>query len=193
MERAAAWGSNETLDPTASPTDSANYSYQMGFHGEIASALTAAKAFAADSACTEERDEALRSFFHTWEQSLLARLLFYANEASAAVAAATVDDDRIGALHELAEGVGLALGFRAVPNPTGPLAGEAVVISDGDLDAIMQALGVVADNLNTSTTGLFVEDPAAFAAAVAAIEGIVAEAYDLDPAAIASYREPTAG
>jgi hypothetical protein len=47
--------------------------------------------------------------------------------------------------------------------------------------------------LNDSTTGLFVEDPAAFAAAVLAVEEIVAEVYDLDEADIESYREPVEG
>jgi hypothetical protein len=191
---AAAWGTNETLDPAGDLTDSANYSHQMGFHAEIASALTQAKAFAADNNCTTERDEALRAFFRTWEQSLLARTIFYANEASGAVAAATTDSEFVGALHELGEGSGLTLGFRGVPDPTsGPLAGDAVVITDAQIDDIMAALGVDPANLNDSTTGLFVEDPAAFAAAVLAVEEIVAEVYDLDEADIESYREPVEG
>ncbi|MGD9762834.1 MAG: hypothetical protein AB7V27_03870, partial [Candidatus Binatia bacterium] len=36
---AAAWGANEMLDPAGALTHSASYSYQMGFHAEIATAL----------------------------------------------------------------------------------------------------------------------------------------------------------
>jgi hypothetical protein len=191
---AAAWGANDTLDPAGDLTDSANYSYQMGFHAAIAAALTDAKAFAADSACTAELDESLRTFFRTWEQSMLARVIYYANRGSTMVAAATSDNELIEALHQLAEGVGLGLGFLGVPDPTsGPLAGDAVTITDAELAGIMEALGVEASNLNASTTGLFVEDAAAFAAAVLTVEGFVADVYDLDQAEIESYRNPTAG
>lgn len=191
---AAAWGANDALNPAGSLTDSASYSYQMGFHAEIATALIDAKAFAADSECVTERDLAIHDFFRSWEQSLLARLIYYANQASSSVAGATIDNDHIEALHLLAEGVGLALGFQGVPNPTsGPLEGDAVAITDADLDAIMDALGVDSTDLNASTTGLFVENPAAFAAAVTAVEQIVARVYSLSAAEIASYRTPVAG
>lgn len=191
---AAAWGTNDALNPAGMLTDSANYSYQMGFHAEIAAALTAAKAYAADANCSAERDDALIDFFRNWEQSLLARLVYYANVAANGVAGSDSDDDLIAALHELSEGTGLALGFKNVPNPTaGPLEGASVHISAADIDDIMAALGVASTDINASTTGLFVEDAEAFAAAVAEVEAIVADVYNLSESDLASYRTPVAG
>jgi hypothetical protein len=191
---AAAWGANQDLDPAGSLTDAANYSYQMGFHAEIAAALNDAKAYAGDSACSAERDEAVRAFFRTWERSMFARLVYYANRGASLVAGATTNNDRIEGLHQLAEGVGLAVGFTGLPDPTtGPLAGQARVITDAEVDAIMAAVGVDPANLNASTTGTLVEDASDFAAAAIAVEEIVADVYDLDASEIASYRDPVAG
>ena len=55
----------------------ANYSKGMGFHAPIAKTLTDAKAYAADPKCTAERDAAIVAFFRQWEQSMLARFMFY--------------------------------------------------------------------------------------------------------------------
>jgi hypothetical protein len=191
---AAAWGSNDALDRTGSLTDSANYSNQMGFFGAMATALTQAKALASDEACTAERDAALRTFFHTWEQSMVARTVYYVNVALDAATTGTSDDDIIGGLHELGEGTGLTLGFRGIADPTsGPLAGDAVTITDAQVGQIMDALGINTNDLNASTTGEFIEDPSAFAAAVLAAEAVVAEAYGLTAEQVAAYRTPTAG
>lgn len=191
---AAAWGANQDLDPAGSLTDAASYSYQMGFHAEIADALTAAKAYAADDACTAERDDALVDFFRTWEHSMLARFVYYANRGSTLVGGATGDNDRVEGLHQVAEGIGLALGFLSVPDPaSGPLAGAGRRITDADLDDMMLALGVDAGDLNASTTGELAVDAAAFADAALDVEAVVADVYDLDAAEIESYRTPTAG
>jgi hypothetical protein len=191
---AAAWGANQDLDPAGSLTDAANYSYQMGFHAEIAAALTAAKAYAADDACTAERDAALVDFFRAWEQSMLARFVYYANRGSSLVDGATGDNDRVEGLHQVAEGIGLALGFLGVPDPaSGPLAGAGRVIADEDLDDLMNAVGVDAADLNASTTGELAVDAAAFADAALDVEAVVADVYGLDAAEVESYRTPTAG
>ncbi|HYD47004.1 MAG TPA: hypothetical protein VEB21_01585 [Terriglobales bacterium] len=191
---AAAWGANENLDPAGTLVHSASYSRQMGFHAEMAAALTAAKAYAGDGACAPQRDEALRMFFRLWEQSMLARTVFYANRGLTLASAATSDNDYIEALHQLGEGGGLAIGFRGLPDPqSGPLAGEGRVISDAQLDQVLSALRINRTDLNQSTTADFVEDNTAFTAAVPAVEQAVADAYDLDAAEIASYRTPTAG
>jgi hypothetical protein len=191
---AAAWGANEALDPNGMVVHSANYSRQMGFHAEIAAALTDAKAFAARSACGAQRDEAIRTFFRLWEQSMFARLVFYANGARSGAAASTGDNDDIDALHELGEGVGLAIGFRGLPNAqSGPLAGASRTATDAQISQILTALRLNSGDLNASTTGLFIAEPEDFAAAVTALEEVVAEIFDLDEADLETYRNPVAG
>lgn len=191
---AAIWGGNETLDPAGSLTDSANYSHQMGYHGRIAAALIAAKAYAASADCTDERDAAVRDFFSLWEESMLARFVYYANQGATRTAAATSDDNLVEALHQIAEGIGLALGFRAVPHPTtGPLAGRATKIDRRAIDAMMTAIGVDRDDLGASTLGFFIEDADAFAAAALQVEALVAQVYGFTPAQITAFRAPTPG
>ncbi len=191
---AAAWGANDMLDPGGMLVHSANYSRQMGFFAEMAAALTAARAYAGDGACVAQRDDALRTFFALWEQSMLARLVYYANLGHSLSSNATADNDHIEALHQLTEGIGLAVGFRGLPEAaSGPLAGASRTISDAQLDAIFAALRVNLADLNASTTGDLIEDADAFAAVVTDVEDVVAEAYDLDQSEIESYRTPTAG
>ncbi len=191
---AAAWGSNETLDPMGMPADSAGYTYEMGFHARAANALAAAKAYAADPQCLNERDEAIRSFFNTWEQAMAARLVYYANVAVTATASATMDDDFAGALHELAEGAGLVLGFHGLEAPaTGPMSASARIITDKDLANIMDALGIDITDLGASSTGEFVENVPNFEAAVTAVEAVVADVYGLTADDVQSYRMPTPG
>ncbi|MCZ7686572.1 MAG: hypothetical protein M5U28_50625 [Sandaracinaceae bacterium] len=101
----AAWGTNAALDPEMR-TDSANYSRAMGYHAPMVESLVAAHAYAADEACVAERDEAIRTFFRTWELSMFARFVYYANVAAVGLAAVGADDDVAGALHELSEGSG---------------------------------------------------------------------------------------
>ena len=189
---AAAWGSNENLDPAGALTDSANYSNQMQFFDEIAAALIDAKAYAADSDCTEERDEALVRAFRNWEQSMVARTVYYANVMKTELETGTTDDDLINGLHELGEGLGLTFGFRGIIDPvSGPLAGDATVIDNADIDLITTALGLNQADFNASISGLYIEDADDFAEAVAEMEDVVAGVYDLTEAEIAAYRAPT--
>jgi hypothetical protein len=191
---AALWGANPTLDAAGELTDSANYSHSMGYHAEIRSSLIAARAYAADEACGAERDEAVVAFFRAWEQSMFARFVYYANAGASELGAAASDDDVAGGLHELAEGVGLALGFRGVPHPaSGPLSGAGRVVTDAQIDEMMSAVGVNVDDLGASTTGEFVTDPAPFAEGVLEVEGIAAEAFDLQSAEVEAWRNPTEG
>ncbi len=188
----AAWGTNAALDPEMA-TDSANYSKAMGYHAEMVQALVAAHAYAADDACGAERDDAIRTFFRTWERSMFARFVYYANVAAVEIVA-TEDDDIAGALHELGEGLGLSLGFRGVPTPSsGPLAEGGRVATDAQIDAMMEALGVNTGDLGASTTGDFIGDPAALGDAVSEVEGIVAEAFGLEAAEVEAWRSPTPG
>lgn len=189
----AAWGTNAALDPDLR-TDSANYSHAMGYHAPMVESLVAAHAYAADEACVAERDEAIRTFFRTWELSMFARFVYYANVAAVGLAAVGADDDVAGALHELSEGLGLALGFRGVATPSsGPLAGGGRVVTDAQIDAMMDALGVRPDDLGASTTGEYVADPTSLGDAVLEVESIAAEALDLEPAEVEAWRSPTAG
>jgi len=192
---AAAWGTNATLDSTMR-IHSANYSFAMGFHAEIAKALTDAKAYAADSKCTTERDAALRAVFRTWEQSMYARAFNYAADADSRLAAAAAGDDAAvsGALGVFGEGAGLVVGFYGLPSPTtGPLANAGRTITDPDIDAILTALRVNRTDLAASTAGTFVIDTTALNAAVTAVANRLKQVYQLTDADIEKYRTPTSG
>lgn len=195
---AAAWGASASLDP-GEVTDSANYGFQMGFHAPMAAALTAARAHAGDEACTAERDAALVGFFRAWEQSLVARTIYYANAAAGLIAEAPAgpkgDADKADALHEMAEGIGLTAGFVGLPDPaSGPLGGSGRLLTDEDIDAMMTALGITdLTDLDASTTGQFVEDPALLQSAVGSFESTAIEVFGLSPADVESYRAPTEG
>lgn len=191
---AAAWGSDAALDPKAMPTDAASYAFQMGLFGDMATALGDAKAYAADEACVAERDAALVSFFNQWEQSMYARLVFYGNRAEGKLLVAVTDSEFADVLHDLGEGIGVAVGFRGLPDPaTGPLAGGGRIIADADIDAIMTAFGVDLADLGASTTGLFVESLPNLETAVEAAEGVVMDVYGVDIATIQMYAMPTPG
>jgi hypothetical protein len=190
---AALWGANAALDPMGALTDSANYSYQMGFHGDIAAALADAKAFAADEACTAERDAALVTAFNLWEQSMFARLVYYGNTMIVGLTTAAADTAFAEALHQVAEGIGLAAGFHGYVAPaSGPLSG-GLVVTDADIEAMMTALGVALDDQGMSTTGEFVESLPNAEAAVAEMEGVIIDVYGLDATDIMAYRMPTPG
>jgi hypothetical protein len=191
---AAAWGSNAALDPEAMPADSASYGFQMGFHADMAAALTAAKAYAEDPMCGAERDEAIVTFFRLWEQSMLARLVFYGNRAAGKLLMAADQSGFADVLHDLGEGAGLALGFYGLPDPSeGPLSGAARTITDADIEAAVGALGIDLTDLGLSTTGEFLESLPMYEAAVEEVEGVVMDVYGVDVATIQSYRMPTPG
>lgn len=193
---AAAWGSNETLDSTV-VTDSANYTFQMGFHAEVVAALTDAKGYVASADCTAERDEAIVRFFRAWEKAMFARGVFYANRGDDGLAAAAAgdagDDARATALHEFAEGMGLIVGFHGMPDPsTGPLAGKGRLSSDSDIETMLGAVGVNIVNLDRSAVGDYVADSSgAFRTGVTALEGRVKMAFALTDADILAFRAPT--
>jgi len=200
---AAAFGANRGLNPgrndDAVPENqnlhSANYVYRMGFHADAKQALIAAKAYAADGACTAERDAAIVTFFRSWEQGLFARFVFYSNAGATEVVEATDDDGLAGALHEQAEGLGLALGFHGIENPaSGPMSAGARVMTDARIAEALGALGVdVSGDLGEATLGAFVADPLGYATAVRTAEEVIAEAFDLTEADLEKYRAPTDG
>lgn len=190
---AALYGANSTLDGMGEITDANNYAYQMGFHGDIAAALADAKAFAADDACTAERDEALVTVFNLWEQAMQARLVYYTSETVIALTTAATDTELANALHELGEGIGLSVGFYGyTPPASGPLS-RGLVITDADIETIMTALGVSLDDLGASTTGEFVESLPAIETAQTEMEAVIMDVYGVDAAGIMSYRMPTPG
>jgi hypothetical protein len=129
----------------------------MGFYdgdnGSIRQALIEAQAYAASPACEEERDDALRDAFETWERGVTARVIFYANAAHTELAAATTLEERLGPMHELAEGLGLAAGFYGVADPaSGPLStanGGARIVTDTELEEILSLLHLSTDGTGT--------------------------------------------
>jgi hypothetical protein len=192
---AAAWGTNEALAIDGEQDDSANYSQQHGFYAQMAAALTAAKAYASDTECDAERDEAITEFFTLWETSLMSRFTFYVNAMAVALAAAASDTELADGLHELGEGLGLVTGFYGLPDPaSGPLSGGARIITDAQIEAILEtALGMNLEDLGASTTGTFVESLPAYETAQSDAEAVLMEVYDVDAATIAMWRNPTPG
>jgi hypothetical protein len=188
------WGNNEMLDPKAMLDDAASYGWQQGFHADMAAALIAAKAYTTDVDCGAERDAALQEFFTLWETSMMSRLVFYMSETALGLAGATADTAFADALHELAEGIGLAAGFYGLPDPAaGPLSGGARVITDEDLELMLGALGVDLGDLGLSTTGLFVESLPNYEDAQDEAEGVIMDVYGVDAATLATWRMPTPG
>ncbi len=193
-ELSALWGGNAELDAAGELTDSANYSHRMGYHADIAAALTAARAYAEDEACAAERDEALVTFFRLWEESMFARFTHYVGVGAEESALAVSDDEVAHAIHELSEGVGLGLGFYGVATPaSGPLSDAGRVVSDEQLEEMMALIGVDIDSLGASTTGELVMDPDTFATNFAALEALVGEALGKSADEVAGWASPTEG
>ncbi|HZH04814.1 MAG TPA: hypothetical protein VEY30_13600 [Myxococcaceae bacterium] len=200
---AAAFGANPALNPGRSNDVvaenrnlfSANYVYQMGLYAQAKKALVDAKAYAGDEACTAERDAAIQSFFRTWEQGLYARFTFYANKAANRMAAVTDDEARATALHDLAEGLGLALSFHGITSPaSGPMKSTTRLMTDAHISAAVNALGVtVSGDLGDGFTGGFVSNTIGFFDAVRGAENVVVEAYGLNQDQLSSYWAPTDG
>lgn len=193
---AAIWGNNATLDPMGMPalTDGANYSYQMGFHATMAAALADAKHFAGDPACGAERDAALVVFFNNWEQSMLARTIFYGNRAAGKLLDAETDTQFADVLHDLGEGLGLAAGYVGFPDPaSGPLAGAGRIITDEQAIEILEAYGVDVATPGASTTGLLLESLPNLETANETAQGVMMDVYGVDAGTIQTYLMPTAG
>jgi len=190
---AAAWGANPDLDGEGELTDAAGYAYQMGFFGDMADSLAAAKALSGDDACSAERDEALTSFFQNWELSMFARTVFYGHRGAGKLLAATTDDELADVLHDIAEGVGVAAGFWGLPDPaSGPIAAGRM-ITDEQIGSVMTSFGVDLDDLGASTTGTFVESLPALETAIEEVEAVVVEVYGVDAATVSGYAMPTPG
>lgn len=188
------FGTNADLDRTGELTDSANYAHRMGYHDVIGEALTRARGYAAEPSCAKERDEAVVDFFRLWEESMFARFVYYANAGASRAALAVEDDDYAEALHQLAEGIGLGLGFYGVADPkSGPLAGKGRVASDERILEMMDSVGVDVNALKSSTTGELVTEAADFGAAVNDLEAIVGEALGLKANEVAAWRSPLDG
>lgn len=194
---AAVWGNNATLDSMsmATPlTDAASYSYQMGFHAAMVAALADAKAFSVDEACTAERDAALVQFFRLWEQSMLARTIFYGNRAAGKLLVAETDTQFADVLNDLGEGLGLAVGYVGLADPaSGPLAGGVRIISDEQLFTLLAAYGIDMQAPGASTTGLLLESLPVLETANESAQGVVMDAYSVDANVIQMYLMPTAG
>jgi hypothetical protein len=191
---AALWGTDSNLDNQV-VTDSAVYSYRMGFFSRIRAALIEAKGYAGNTRCTQKRDIAIQAFFKWWEQSMFARAVYYANAAANGRQTATSDELYADALHDLSEGLALAASFRDLADPgEGPMAGAPRQSNDQAIDTLLEAVGVDLADLNASTTGvLWTEDPSAFAAGVLTLEAQVTSMFGLTSAEIESYRNPTDG
>lgn len=191
------WGNNAELDPENEDdplVHTANYSHRQGFHADMVAALTAAKAYAEDPGCGDERDAAVVEFFRLWETSTMSRVVYYINQMSVRLTTATTQDEFAEALHQLAEGLGLAAGFHGLPDPSsGPLAGAGRIIEDAEIDDILDALGFDPADQGSSTTGTYVESLPAFETAQSDSEAVIRDVYGVDQGTIATWRTPTPG
>lgn len=189
---AAAWGANAALDGAGMLTDAASYSQQMGYHARLKASLVAAHTYAGNSACSAQRDDALRTFFADWEESMQVRLVYYISRTITQLGMA--ENDKVEGLHGLTEGIGLTFGFHGLQNPaSGPLSAGVRIITDAQVEAILTALRVNRTDLGASTTGNFVATPADLEAARTTVEGIVGTVYGLTAAELVALRAPTAG
>lgn len=190
---AALWGANASLDPAQELADSAKYTSAMGYFDDAAAALRAARIHATHPECVVERDAAIVRFFRVWERAMFARLAFYMNAASSTVATANDDDAFADALHDLSEGIGLAVGFWGLDDPaTGPLAGHVRLIGDAEIEAILGAVGVDLAELGASTTGkLLIER--SYAGPIQAVEETLASALDVPSEEVTRWRAGGAG
>jgi trimeric autotransporter adhesin len=200
---AAAFGANAGLNPGTNndPVDenknlhSANYAYQMGFYAAARQSLIAIKAYAADDECDAERDVAVVAFFRNWEEAMFARFVYYGERNATGIATATTNEDLNDALHLLAEGFGLAIGFHGLSAPaSGPLATQPRVITDAQIAAALAVLGLdLAEDLGDATVGPWVADPVGVEDATRAAEGLLNPVYGWSSAEITAFRSPTAG
>ena len=125
---------------------------------------------------------------------MYARFVFYNAAGVTLVTTSTGDEDLASALHEMAEGIGLAIGFHGMPDPSsGPLAGGARIATDANIEAMMSAMNVDVTDLDNSTTGEFVESVVNLEAGAAAVEAEVATAFGLDATTVAGFRTETPG
>jgi hypothetical protein len=166
----------------------------MGYFGSMADHLATAKVAAADPACTAERDAALVQFFALWEETAVARTIFYGRRAEGKLLAAVTQTEFSGVLHDLGEGIGMTAGFHELPDPaSGPLAGAGRIMSQADVDAIMAAYGVDLSAPEASTTGLLVESLPDLEAATDEAAAVAMTAFGVDAATVAGWAMPTPG
>jgi hypothetical protein len=166
----------------------------MGYFGSMADHLATAKVAAADPACTAERDAALVQFFALWEETAVARTIFYGRRAEGKLLAAVTQTEFSGVLHDLGEGIGMTAGFHELPDPaSGPLAGAGRIMSQADVDAIMAAYGVDLSTPGDSTTGLFLESLPDLEAATDEAAAVAMTAFGLDAATVTGWAMPTPG
>jgi hypothetical protein len=163
---AAAWGANPALDVDPAEGEPANddtavYARTMGLYDETAAALTAAQAYAADSACGAERDAALVEVFRRWEEAAFARGTYYAGVPRREALNPSDPESVLEPLHAASEGYGLILGMLGIANPsTGPLARAGRLSTDADITRALGALGVDLADLSTGSLGQWlVESP----------------------------------
>jgi hypothetical protein len=129
---AALFGANAALDVDGSNVHAANYAKGIGFYGTIRGHLIAAKAYAqAGSRCADELQDELSEFFEAWEQSQMARFVYYANRAHIRFGTpGTTEEEHAEALHWLGEGLGLVYGFQGLPS-------GSKLITDAQLDQVL--------------------------------------------------------
>src|SRR5690606_13568520 len=96
------------------------------------------------------------------------------------------------ALHQQAEGIGLAWGFYGVPDPqTGPLAGAGRLMRDENIAAALAPLGIDVDGApGDATFADFVSDPEGYAEAVEEIESVIADVFGLTATDLNAFRNP---
>ncbi|MFW5920570.1 MAG: hypothetical protein ACOCUS_01930 [Polyangiales bacterium] len=195
---AAAWGTNATFD-TDDTADAAGYSYSMGFHEQLTGYLEAAKSYAAADGCDAELEEAVVDFFRFWEIAIMARAVYYNYNGLTGVGGADSDAVIVDELHAWAEGVGLALGFYGMPDPeSGPLVDEGRVITDAQIEEMMDAIYVDLDTADTFNDSMVADElvgaePSDIEERIGMFESPIMEAYGVTEEDVEGWYEETPG
>lgn len=114
--------------------------------------IRAKAAVAKGSACDAARDEALSRIMLEWERVMGATVIYYLNDASLKLTKENpTDSDLAGGLHGYGETMAFIHGFRGLP-------ADARVITDAQIDALLESIGAPHDA--DATSYLLVTDPA---------------------------------
>lgn len=167
---AAAWGANPSLNPTPGDTepqneDTAAYAYTMGLYDETTDALTAARAYAGNPDCTDKLDDAVVQVFRLWEEAAFARGTYYSGAPMRETLDPADPETVLEPLHGASEGYGLMAGMLGIENPaSGPLASQARLSTDADIETALAALGLnILSDLSAGSTGEWlVESPTTY-------------------------------
>jgi hypothetical protein len=119
--------------PAGTYARTASYAYQIGLMAAAKDVLIRAQAYAGEADCANELETALDDLREGWEKAAMGRAVHYINRTYTGLAG-TVDEFAInGALHLLAEGLGLVASWAGI---------SGKIITDAELTTLLNLLQV---------------------------------------------------